>query len=50
MLAFGGDKLDIIYVTSIRPSTGLENQPQAGSLFAVRAGVTGLPEPRFKWR
>jgi L-arabinonolactonase len=50
MLAFGGDKLDIIYVTSIRPSAGLENQPQAGSLFAVRAGVTGLPEPRFKWR
>lgn len=50
MLAFGGDRLDIIYVTSIRPTAGLENQPQAGSLFAVQAGITGLPEPRFKWR
>lgn len=50
MLAFGGDQLDTIYVTSIRPTTGLENQPQAGSLFAVQAGIKGLPEPRFKWR
>jgi sugar lactone lactonase YvrE len=48
MPAFGGAKLDIIYVTSIRPSSGLEQQPQAGSLFAVAAGVTGLPEPRYK--
>jgi L-arabinonolactonase len=48
MLAFGGPKLDIIYVTSIRPASGLEQQPQAGSLFAMAAGVTGLPEPRFK--
>ena len=50
MVAFGGDRLDIIYVTSIRPKADLENQPQAGSLFAVQAGATGLPEPRFKWR
>lgn len=48
MLAFGGPGLDIIYVTSIRPAAGLENQPLAGSLFAVRAGVVGLPEPRFR--
>lgn len=48
MLAFGGPRLDIIYITSIRPATGLEQQPQAGSLFAVASGVTGLPEPRFK--
>jgi sugar lactone lactonase YvrE len=47
MLAFGGPKLDIIYVTSIRPASGLEAQPHAGSLFAVAAGVTGLPEPHF---
>lgn len=49
MVAFGGPRLDIIYVTSIRPPSGLEDQPMAGSLFAVEAGVTGLPEPRFKW-
>lgn len=48
MLAFGGPKLDIIYVTSIRPASGLEQQPQAGSIFALAAGVTGLPEPRYK--
>lgn len=48
MLAFGGPRLDVIFVTSIRPPSGLENQPMAGSLFAVEAGITGLPEPRFK--
>jgi L-arabinonolactonase len=48
MLAFGGPKLDTIYVTSIRPASGLEHQLQAGSLFAIAAGVTGLPEPRYK--
>ena len=48
MLAFGGARLDIIYVTSIRPANAdLSNQPLAGSLFAVEAGVTGLPEPLF---
>jgi sugar lactone lactonase YvrE len=47
MIAFGGSRLDTIYVTSIRPAAGLENQPQAGSLFAVDAGVKGLPEPLF---
>jgi sugar lactone lactonase YvrE len=48
MLAFGGPQLDVIYVTSIRPhNVDLRDQPQAGSLFAVEAGVTGLPEPRF---
>ena len=46
MLAFGGPRLDVIYVTSIRPTADLE-QPQAGSLFAVEAGVKGLPEPLF---
>ena len=48
MVAFGGPKLDIIYVTSIRPAAGLEDQPMAGSLFAFDAGITGLPEPRYK--
>jgi L-arabinonolactonase len=48
MLAFGGDRLDTIYVTSIRPANAdLSNQPLAGSLFTVEAGVPGLPEPLF---
>ena len=38
----------MIYVTSIRPRQGLEDQPLAGSLFAIEAGVNGLPEPRFR--
>jgi len=47
MLAFGGSRLDVIYVTSIRPASDLGGQPLAGGLFAVAAGVTGLPEPRY---
>jgi sugar lactone lactonase YvrE len=47
MIAFGGSRLDTLYITSIRPSEGLENQPQAGSLFAVNPGVKGLEEPLF---
>ena len=49
MCAFGGDNLDTLYVTSIRPS-GLtpDEQPLAGRVFAVDPGVKGLPEPSFK--
>jgi sugar lactone lactonase YvrE len=47
MVAFGGARFDTMYITSIRPAAGLEGQPQAGSLFAVDAGVKGLPEPLF---
>jgi L-arabinonolactonase len=48
MLAFGGARLDTIYVTSIRPANAdLSKQPLAGSLFAVEAGISGLPEPLF---
>ena len=50
MPAFGGDALDIMYVTSI--STGGSTpagagQPLAGALLTVAAGVRGLPEPLF---
>ena len=47
-LAFGGARLDTIYVTSI--SIGLTpeiDQPLAGGLFAIDAGVTGLAESEF---
>ena len=49
MPAFGGRELDTIFVTSIRPpGVDLSNQPLAGSLFAVRPGVKGILEPRFR--
>ena len=49
--AFGGARLDTLYVTSARDGLSAEalaSQPQAGALFAVEAGVAGLPEPRFR--
>lgn len=48
---FGGEGLDVLYVTSLR--IPLRRKPaeeaNAGALFAVRGlGVKGVPEPRFK--
>ena len=51
MPAFGGDNLEIMYITSIGSggSTPLQpGQPQAGSIFACEPGVCGLPEPKFR--
>ena len=48
--AFGGDNLDILYVTSASArltEAELAKGPLAGGLFAVSVGVRGLPEPRF---
>lgn len=45
MCAFGGNNLDTLFVTSIRPATGASEHD--GHLFAVRPGVTGLPEPEY---
>ncbi len=48
MCAFGGARLDTLFVTSIRPDgIDLADQPLAGGLFALRPGVSGLPEPHF---
>ncbi|EBB4596132.1 SMP-30/gluconolactonase/LRE family protein, partial [Salmonella enterica] len=41
MCAFGGPGLDTLFVTSIR----IGDDPLSGATFAVRPGVTGLPEP-----
>ena len=49
---FGGQNLDVLYLTSI--GFGLtegteDSQPDAGGLFAITGlGVAGLPQPRFK--
>jgi sugar lactone lactonase YvrE len=48
MCAFGGARLDTLYVTSIRPGGDNTDQPLAGGVFALNPGVTGLEEPLFK--
>jgi len=48
--AFGGENLDILYVTTGRfrlPPEILAKEPHAGGLLALDVGVRGLPEPRF---
>lgn len=46
MCAFGGPRLDTLYITSIRPEgIDLSDQPLAGALFALTPGVRGMPEP-----
>lgn len=48
--AFGGDKLDILYVTTARETMTAEQiaeAPLSGSLFAVTPGVRGLPASCF---
>lgn len=51
MCNFGGDNLDVLYVTSgtvFLDAAGLERESLAGSLFAVHGlGVKGVPEPLF---
>jgi sugar lactone lactonase YvrE len=48
MCAFGGSRLDTLFVTSIRPGDDHDEQSHAGGVFALNPGVTGLPEPLFK--
>ncbi len=51
--AFGGARLDMLYVTSAREglsSAALAAEPLAGALFRADVGVHGLPEPRFAGR
>ena len=49
MCAFGGPRMDTLYVTSIRPGESgvLAGQPLAGAVFALRPGTQGLPETDF---
>ncbi|MFM0340275.1 SMP-30/gluconolactonase/LRE family protein [Paraburkholderia fungorum] len=45
MCAFGGRDLDTLFVTSIRPAADASEHD--GHLFALRPGVSGLPEPDY---
>ena len=47
MCAFGGSRLDTLFVTSIRPGDDQDPQSLAGGVFALNPGVRGLPEPLF---
>ena len=47
MCAFGGSRLDTLFVTSIRPGDDRDEQSLAGGVFALNPGVKGLPEPAF---
>lgn len=45
---FGGDDLDILYVTTARyPDASDDEHPLAGGIFALSPGVRGLPEVPF---
>lgn len=48
MCAFGGSRLDTLFVTSIRPGDDRDEQSLAGGVFALDPGVKGLPEPLFQ--
>jgi sugar lactone lactonase YvrE len=48
--AFGGKRLDELYITSAALGLSEEDKrrhPQSGDLFCLRAGITGMDEPRF---
>ena len=45
--AFGGERLDELYITTARLGTDTELYPLAGGLFKVRPGVQGLPSFSF---
>ena len=45
MCAFGGSRLDTLFVTSIRDDP--REQSLSGGVFALNPGVVGLPEPTF---
>ncbi|WLS80081.1 SMP-30/gluconolactonase/LRE family protein [Erwinia pyri] len=51
MVAFGGEDLKTLYITSSREDRSAEElaqYPQSGDLFAVRVGVAGIAEPLFQ--
>jgi sugar lactone lactonase YvrE len=51
MVAFGGDDLKTIYITSAshnRPPAELAQYPFTGRVLSMRADVPGLPEPAYQ--
>lgn len=51
MVAFGGDDLRTLYITSAglkRPMEERQQYPLSGQLLSLRVDVPGLPEPRYR--
>lgn len=46
--AFAGPKLDRLFITTALPDQGAPLEPEAGFLFEVAPGTTGLPVPVFR--
>jgi L-arabinonolactonase len=50
-IAFGGDALDYLFITTAREhlsAEALSSQPQAGHLFIYKTNIHGNPEPRYR--
>jgi sugar lactone lactonase YvrE len=45
---FGGPKLDQLFITTSRLDLSAEDEPLAGAVFSVDAGVEGLPARRYR--
>ena len=46
---FGGNNLDILFITTARENIDPESEPHAGGLYAVKLpGIKGCQEKRFK--
>ncbi|MBS0278433.1 MAG: SMP-30/gluconolactonase/LRE family protein [Proteobacteria bacterium] len=52
-VAFGGEDLNLLFVTTTRDGLGddeMLRQPLAGSLFVFKVPVSGLVDARFNWK
>jgi len=50
-VAFGGEKLDELYITSARSDLTPEQcqaQPMSGDIFRLKTGIKGIPEPFYE--
>jgi sugar lactone lactonase YvrE len=50
MMAFGGDDLRTLYITTVsknRPAAELEQYPLSGCVLTMRVEVPGLPEHAY---
>ena len=51
-VAFGGPELNLLFVSSARQGLSaeqLQQQPDAGAVFVYDVGVSGLPEPHYRY-